>query len=178
MAKYTETFAEYVEGGGVLPSSSFALITGFEDLFKERFCGCEIGFETEALFAIKLDLKAQLVMPVYADRIAIVAAQMLGVKQSPAKVRYEVRAYGQRHSENSTDGTNTDLPYNATTATPSSTSHMDGDATNDAYTDNMTFTDELSIDERLRLIDALNKKAFVLVSQCLEEFSTLFMGIY
>ena len=66
MAKYTETLAEYIEGGGVLPSSSFALIEDFEDLFKERYCGSELGFETELLFAMKLDYKARAVMPVYA----------------------------------------------------------------------------------------------------------------
>lgn len=43
MAKYTELFAEYLEGGGSLPAA-FAEIVGFEDLFVARYCDKEIGF--------------------------------------------------------------------------------------------------------------------------------------
>lgn len=170
MAKYTETFAEYVEGGGALPSSSFALIDDFEDLFKERFCGSEIGFETEALFAIKLDYKARAVMPVYASKIAAVVEQMTGIKDNPIKWRYEERKYGKQHSEGST----TDLPYEQATATPSMLSAAD----NDEHTDTLDFQEGLSVDERLRIIDAINKKAFDLVEACLDEFKPLFMGVY
>lgn len=178
MAKYTELFAEYLEGGGALPSSSFALIAGFEDLFKERFCGCEIGFETEALFAIKLDMKAKLVMPVYAEKIAIVVEQLTGLKNNPVKMRYETRAYGKTHSSTKNDGSNTELPFDIETATPASTSHLEGSADNDAHTDNLTFSEGLSVDERLRIIEAINEKAFILTEQCLEEFAPLFMGVY
>lgn len=178
MAKYTELFAEYLDNGGALPSASFALIDGFEDLFKERFCGSEIGFETEALFAIKLDLKAQLVMPVYAERLAIAISQITGLKNNPVKVRYETRGYGKRHAESSNDGTNTDLPYDVDTATPSLKTHTEGSADNDAYTDAFTFDEGLSADERLRIIEAMNNKASSIVEACLEEFKPLFMGIY
>lgn len=178
MAKYTETFAEYVEGGGALPSSSFALIEDFEDLFKERFCGSEIGFETEALFAIKLDYKARAVMPVYASKIAAVVEQMTGLKNNPTKWRYETRNYGKQHSENKTDGSNTDLPFDAETATPSSLSNLNGSADTDAHTDTLDFKEGLSVDERLRIIEKLNEKAFVLVEACLDEFKPLFMGVY
>lgn len=178
MAKYTETLAEYIDGGGVLPSSSFALIEDFEDLFKERFCGCEIGFETEALFAIKLDYKARVVMPAYAEKIAAVVAQMTGLADNPTKWRYETRVYGKQHSENETNGSNTDLPYEVATATPSSLSKIEGSADSDEHTDTLDFKEGLSVDERLRIIDAINKKAFVLVEACLEEFKPLFMGVY
>lgn len=178
MAKYTETFAEYIEGGGALPSSSFALIEDFEDLFKERFCGSEIGFETEALFAIKLDYKARAVMPVYASKIAAVVEQMTGLKNNPTKWRYETHNYGKQHSENKTDGSNTDLPFDATTANPTSLSNLNGSADTDAHTDTLDFKEGLSVDERLRIIEKLNEKAFVLVEACLDEFKPLFMGVY
>lgn len=178
MAKYTETLAEYIEGGGVLPSSSFALIEDFEDLFKERYCGSEIGFETEALFAIKLDAKARLVMPVYADKIATLGGQYTTLKNNPVKWRYETRNYGKQHSENETNGSNTDLPINATTAAPSSTSKLEGHADTDAHTDTLDSKEGLSADESLRIIEAFNKKAFVLVEACLDEFKSLFMGVY
>lgn len=178
MAKYTELLAEYIEGGGVLPSSSFALISGFEDLFKERFCNCEIGFETEAIFALKLDMKARLVMPIYAEKIAVMLEEMTGLKNNPVKMRYETRAYGKMHSSNKTDGSNTDLPFDADDATPSALSHLEGSADNDAHTDNLTFSEGLSADERLRIIEAINRKAFILTEECLEEFKPLFMGVY
>lgn len=178
MAKYTETFAEYLEGGGALPSSSFALIDDFEDLFKERFCGSEIGFETEALFAIKLDYKARVVMPVYASKIAAVVEQMTGIKDNPTKWRYETRNYGKQHSENKTDGSNTDLPFDGEESTPTSLSNLNGSADTDAHTDTLDFKEGLSVDERLRIIEKLNEKAFVLVEACLDEFKPLFMGVY
>ena len=178
MAKYTETFAEYLDGGGIIPSTEFAKITGFEDLFKERFCGCEIGFETEELFALKLDMKAKLVMGVYADMLAVYLSQISELKTNPVRVRYETRDYAKQHSENETNGDNTDLPYNAETSHPTALSHLKGSADVDAHKDELTFKDGVSIDERLRLIDAMNRKARLVVEQCLEEFKPLFMGVY
>lgn len=177
MAKYTETFAEYLEGGGVLPSSSFALIPDFEDLFKERYCGNELGFETELLFAMKLDMKARLVMPLYAARVAAVDAAMLKL-QTPLKQRTEKRNYGKQHSETENDGSNTDLPFNADTATPAGTSHMDGSADVDEHEDNLTYTDYVTIDENLRIIEQLNSDRSGIIERCLEEFKPLFMGVY
>lgn len=58
MAKYTELFSEYLEGGGELPAA-FSQIDGFEDLFIGHFIDKEIGFETEVLFTIKLETKAK-----------------------------------------------------------------------------------------------------------------------
>lgn len=177
MAKYTELFAEYVEKGGVLPSSSFALIPDFEDLFKEKYCGSEIGFETEALFAIKLDAKARVVMPLYAKKLAAVDAALTKL-QAPTKERTEKRGYGKQHSETENDGRNTDLPLNATTATPSSTTHAEGSADIDYHEDNITFNDFVTIDENLRIIETLNAEARSLIDKCLDEFRPLFMGVY
>ncbi|MBR2774986.1 MAG: hypothetical protein IKD73_08390 [Selenomonadaceae bacterium] len=178
MAKYTETLQEYLEGGGLLPTSSFALIEGFEDLFKERFCDSEIGFETETLFLMKLDMRAKIVMPVYADKIAIRAAQIAGLKTAPAKVRYETRVYGAQHSETSNDGKSTELPLDPATTLPNSTTETSGEADVDAHTDEFTFDEGLSADERLRLIDAMNAAAAPILEECLNEFKPLFMGVY
>ena len=86
MAKYTELFAEYIEKGGQLPAS-FSLILGFGDLFKKHYCDKEIGFETELLFYMKLEEKADLYMQKYADRIALIASAWLDYN-APAKVHY------------------------------------------------------------------------------------------
>ena len=178
MAKYTETFAEYLDNGGVIPSSSFALIEDFEDLFKERYCGSEIGFETEALFALKLDYKARVVMPFYADRVTEYINQMTGLRVSPDKWRFETRKYGKQHSSNKTDGSNTDLPFDATTANPTSLSNLNGSADVDEHTDTLDYKEGLSVDERLRVLDAVNKRINNLLDECLDEFKPLFMGIY
>lgn len=177
MAKYTETFAEYVANGGVLPSASFALIPDFEDLFKERFCGSEIGFETETLFAIKLDLKARVIMPEYAARVAAIDKAMLKL-EDPVKQRTEKREYGKMHSETENDGSNTDLPFDADTATPSLTTHAEGSADTDAHTDDLTYTDYVTIDENLRIIEQLDSDRKGIIERCLEEFKPLFMGVY
>ena len=177
MAKYTETFAEYIEGGGALPSSSFALIPDFEDLFKERYCGNEIGFETEALFAIRLDFKARVIMPEYAARVAAIDAAINKLKV-PVKVRTEKRGYGKQHSETENDVSNTDLPFDAETATPSSISHAEGSADFDYHEDNLTFTDFVTIDENLRIIETLDSNRKGIIERCLEEFKPLFMGVY
>lgn len=177
MAKYTETLAEFIEGGGVLPSSSFALVENFEDLFKERYCGSEIGYETEALFALKLDMKARLVMPLYAARIEAVNAAVDKLK-APTKVRTEKRNYGKQHSETENDGSTTDLPIDAATAEPAATNHAEGSADVDAHEDNHTYTDYVTIDENIKIIEQLNTSRRGLIEQCLEEFKPLFMGVY
>ena len=177
MAKYTETLQEYLEDGGLLPSSSFALVTDFEDLFKERYCGSEIGFETETLFALKLDMKARLAMPIYAARIDAVNNAIDKLK-IPAKVRTEQRVYGAQHSETENNGENTELPIDAGNASPSSTNKSDGSADIDEHEDNLTFTDYVTIDENLRIIEELNSSREGLIEKCLEEFKPLFMGIY
>lgn len=177
MAKYTELFAEYVKDGGALPSSSFALVQDFEDLFKERYCACEIGFETEELFAMKLDMKARLVMPVYAKRIAAVDAA-INKLQAPSKVRTENRVYGEQHSQTHNDGSATELPFDATTAKPSNTSTADGSADINEHEDNATFTDFVTIDENIRIIETLSSNRKGLIEECLNEFKPLFMGVY
>lgn len=177
MAKYTETLAEYLEGGGVLPSSSFALITDFEDLFKERFCGCEIGFETEALFALKLDYKARVVMPEYAARLTAVEAAIEKLKD-PEKERTEKREYGKQHSETDSDGSVTDLPIDPASAEPSGTTHTEGNADIDEHEDNITFTDYVTIDENLRILNELDTSKKGIIERCLDEFKPLFMGVY
>ena len=178
MAKYTETLHEYLEGGGLLPTSSFGLIEGFEDLFKERFCDCEIGFETETLFLMKLDMRAKIIMPVYADKVAIKAAQIAGLKTAPAKVRYETRVYGAQHSETSNDGETSELPIDPEATLPSATTKASGAADVNEYTNEFTFDEGLSVDERLRLIDRMNASVTPLIEECLNEFKKLFMGVY
>ena len=70
MAKYTELFIDYIRKGGTLPAI-FEQITGFEEQFISNFADKEIGFETEDLFKLKLENKANIVIPFYKDKISI-----------------------------------------------------------------------------------------------------------
>lgn len=178
MALYTETLYDYVKGGGTLPSSSFALLgDDFEGLFIGRFAALEIGFETEELFSVRLENKAAIVCPAYAAKLEALANSQEALKL-PTKWHWEKRDYGAMHSANSTDGRNTDLPYDVATATPSALSHLEGSADTDAHADTLEHKENVSVDENLRIIEALNKKAFLIVEAALDEFKTLFMGVY
>ena len=159
-------------GGGVLPSASFALISGFEDIFKERFAGSEIGFETEALFALRLDAKAKIVMPVYADKIAAFASAMLGLKV-PARGHYETKVYGAITTNQ--NGSVTDLPMTGTAA-PSSTT--ESGVTTLSHTDLSELLEKITPAEQIQILEALNSKVGLIVEDCLNEFKNLFMGIY
>lgn len=99
MAKYTELLSEYLENGGALPAA-FDNISGFKTLFIGKYCDCEIGFETPVLFAIKLETRANAVIPAYAARIAAIESAMNNLS-NPTKKRVKSgnisRDYGARN---------------------------------------------------------------------------------
>lgn len=75
--KYTELLTEYVESHGGVEQAFPALFykvpdvtadgitVKFYEAFLLEFCTREIGFETEALFALKFEGRAQRVLPAY-----------------------------------------------------------------------------------------------------------------
>lgn len=195
MAKYTELYLDYVSGGGAIPAA-FSLIDGFSDLFLQKYGASEIGFETEAIFALKLESRANLVMGDYAERIRLLAQQYAKI-DAPAKTIYEnstlTRNTGARKSTSATDygaqeSTSTELPFNAQNAEPSIKNNTgakrDANETNtDASTDSETreFNRNeggASLDEVLRSLDYLNGRVKHVLEECLGEFKPLFMGIY
>lgn len=154
MAKYTELFSEYLESGGLLPEL-FEDIDGFTDLFKARYCDNEIGAETETLFAIKLEAKARLHIPVYKQRIDELAALHLGVSGTPTKTHYEHTVVtgsdsrtGSLTSNTSDGGTQnigaqkvkvTELP-NSSSALPNNVTDTDASVNSDSRTGSRTDT--------------------------------------
>lgn len=78
---HTELFTQYIANNGgaesALPSlfdkiPSISIddeVTTFKDAFVLNFCDREIGFETEALFALKLEGRAKLVIPRYVRKL-------------------------------------------------------------------------------------------------------------
>ena len=168
MSKYTETLVEFLEGGGVLPAA-FAKIEGFEDLFVARYCDKEIGFETEALFQIKLEERAAIILPAYVKRIQATEAAWLTVTD-PTRTQTRTFASGEKRSSSSS------LPLNSQTAQPSQTAKAD------AFTDTDTTTFErMTPDEalcRAEYFQKLDGTAWILLDACLREFENLFMKVY
>ena len=168
MSKYTETLVEFLEGGGVLPAA-FAEIEGFEDLFVARYCDKEIGFETEALFQIKLEERAAIIIPAYVKRIAATDAAWLTVTDPTRKQTRTFNSAEKRSSSSS-------LPLNAQTAQPSQTAKAD------AFTDTDTTTFEgITPDEAIRRAEYFQKldgMTWILLDKCLHEFENLFMKVY
>ena len=170
MAKYTELFAEYLESGGQLPAA-FSQIEGFEDLFVAWFCDREIGFETETLFRIKLEAKAEIVIPAYVKRLEASEAAWLVVNDPKRK---QTRTYDSAEKNTST----TNLPINPTIVTPSPS--QTGKA--DAYVDTETTINEgMTVDEAIRRAEYFQKldgEPWIILTSCLKEFDNLFMKVY
>ena len=98
MASYTEFFYEYLENGNELPSvfDGIPSLNGktFKEMFKTHFNAYEIGLETETLFKERLQAKADVVIPFYADKIS----KLAGVENVFVS---DINYTHERHNENS-----------------------------------------------------------------------------
>lgn len=163
MAKYTELYSEYLASGGAVPTAAFAEVSDdFEDLFTAYYCDREIGVETEELFAIKLNLRAAMVCPLYKARIAAYDG-VLGKVGAASKVR--------TFNAGEQSGDVTVLPINSVSAQPNSKTSTA------AYTNTETI-EGVTPDEALRLEEFYRKKVHDVKLQCLQEFENLFMRVY
>lgn len=174
MAKYTISYADYVRKGGAIPAS-FADIEGFETLFLERYADREIGFETADIFAYKLQLKADLWIPDYKERLAwqnVLLAKIDGeLTKTSTDTANGTTTIGAQRS------TTTNLPFNATEATPNQVNNSDASTNESADNSTHTETEALrgsEIGERLRLAEERAN----LLNSLLNKFETLFMGVY
>lgn len=173
MAKYTMLFAEYLERGGACPAS-FSLIQGFEEIFKKHYCDKELGFETEALFFMKLDEKADIFMELYANKISKLATAWAGY-DNPAKVRY-TQEY-KKFNGGAQKAKTTELPFDSEDAEASLINDTDAYENNDSRATTETETGETH-EEAQRAIEFLNGKVHSLILDLLNEFKTCFMGVY
>lgn len=173
MAKYTMLLADYLARGGALPSS-FALIEGLEEIFLGRYCDHEIGFETDELFYIKLEHKANLLIPKYAERISL-RAQYWAQAPNPTKVRYEKAT--TQYNMGAQRITTAELPFNAVEATPSVVNRND-EYTNDDERELRHEENGATLDEVIKMLDYLNKEVNDLVMKLIDEFKPLFMAVY
>lgn len=192
MAKYTELLNEYIENGGELPAV-FEQIANFEDLFIGRYCDCEIGFETPILFQIKLETRANLIIPQYVKRLsAFEEAEQLLIQPTKKRVKSGSITYGgeDTHTFTASDHIRkeSELPFVSSTGTAPVTQQY----TNKGYTDtdtikkgttetynNVTDTESgYTSSEAETLYKALKEPVRILLEDCLNEFKNLFMRVY
>lgn len=174
MARYTELLSEYLEGGGLLPAS-FDTIEGFTDLFKLHYLDKEIGFETETLFAAKLEEYATILIPLYKERIEMHAAAITNAK-NPARTHYE--KYNTTINAGPQRSTVTDLPFNTSTdITPSTINNVDSFTNTDERITESQDTD-LDTTSAYYVLDKLNEKVHSIILDLLKEFKILFMQVY
>ena len=168
MAKYTELFMEYLEDEEHTLPSSFNLIEGFDELFKMYYCDKEIGFETEELFALKLELYANLLMPRYAEQISKIA-EAWGFLNGPARTHYEstTTILGEQKASQ------TELPIDYDTAQPSMVSQSE--ETTNTYEANH---EDVSLADKIAYYNRLNEKVDNILIQLLKAFGPCFMEIY
>ena len=97
---HTELFTQYIANNGgaenALPSlfdkvPNIAIddeITTFKDAFILNFCDREIGFETEELFALKLESRAKLVLPFYISKLKqLTSIDYINAKRTESETR-------------------------------------------------------------------------------------------
>ena len=84
MARYTETLGEYLNNGNTLPTV-FNTISDFTELFTLNYIEREIGFETEELFTLKLEGRANIVIPFYKNKIDNLTATLSRITRPTRK---------------------------------------------------------------------------------------------
>lgn len=173
MAKYTETLAEYLEKGGELPTS-FDLITGFEDLFKHYYCDKEIGFETELLFFMKLEMTAELNIQRYKDKIDRLEAEWL-LFDNPVKTTADTET--NELDAGAQEGSTTELPMNSNVSDPAVVNRTE--AYRNVATRRLTRTEQgATEDEAMRRVEFVQKQVQDIKVQLLKEFNNCFMNVY
>ena len=141
----TELFTQYIENNGgadaALPSlfnkiPSITIddeTTTFKDAFVLNFSDREIGFETEALFALKLEGRAKLVIPRYVNKLKELSQlDYIGAKRTETETRKviaKITDSGTDTMTHETSGTNTEGGTDTVTRTTSGTSTDGGTET-------------------------------------------------
>ena len=146
---HTELLTQYIANNGGADSALPSLfdkipsitiddeVTTFKDAFVLNFCDREIGFETEALFALKLEGRAKLVIPRYVRKLEELAKLDYINAQRTEK---ETRTSKSKSTDSGTDtlthetsGTSTDGGTDTLTHETSGTSTDGGTDTNKRF---------------------------------------------
>lgn len=203
---HTELFTEWLANNGGADNALPALfsqvpdiVTGtettkFSDAFILNFCDREIGFETEALFALKFEGRAKLVLPPYISKLKTLS----GLSVETATDKEEITHSGTDRTNESLDRTTTsknlttgyNLPDAGATGTdpipPYASEQTQSDGTvsesgspssSTTYGQKVTTTKSLSKPDTLTLIERLEEKEYNVWQEIFKKFDSLFMGV-
>ena len=195
---HTELFTQYIANNGgaenALPSlfdkvPSITIddeVTTFKDAFILNFCEREIGFETEELFALKLEARAKLVLPFYINKLKQLASiDYINAKRTESETRTTTGNItdGGKDTNTRFKGENplidTSLTFNAKAVTEQETNEIGyGKNTNTTGSENVTreYTDS-GIEERDLYERVLNDTMNVW-HEIFKKFDSLFMQVW
>ena len=196
--KYTELFTEYIANNGgaenALPSlfdkvPSITIdgeVTTFKDTFILNFCDREIGFETEELFALKLESRAKLVLPFYINKLKqLESIDYINAKRTESETRAITGNITDSGKDTSTrfKGENplidTDLTFSAKAVSEQEKNEVGyGKNTNTTGSENVTreFTDS-GIEAR-DLYERVLKDTMNVWNEIFKKFDSLFMQVW
>lgn len=197
-AEHTEFFSEYIANNGgaenALPSLFDKVpnitiddeVTTFKDAFILNFCDREIGFETEELFALKLESRAKLVLPFYITKLNQLASiDYINAKRTESETRTSTGNItdGGKDTNTRFKGENplidTSLTFNAKAVTEQETNEIGyGKNTNTTGSENVTreYTDS-GIEARDLYERVLNDTMNVW-NEIFKKFDSLFMQVW
>ena len=197
-AEHTEFFSEYIANNGgaenALPSLFDKVpnitiddeVTTFKDAFILNFCDREIGFETEELFALKLESRAELVLPFYINKLKQLASiDYINAKRTESETRTTTGNItdGGKDTNTRFKGENplidTTLTFNAKAVTEQETNEIGyGKNTNTTGSENTTreFTDS-GIEAR-DLYERVLKDTMNVWNEIFKKFDSLFMQVW
>lgn len=167
MAKYTETLIDYLRAGGTLPAL-FEEIYGFSDLFIQRFCDYEIGFETPELFAQKLEGAAKRHIPFYKTLISSQNELLTKLTNSYNYIRTKTDVLGEQESKSWS------FPYNGTSDANPAARTLATPTTNESSETASGY----SPDELARMIELTGNIKNNLLDELMEKFKPYFMIIF
>ena len=195
---HTELFTQYIANNGGAENALPTLfdkvpnivtideITTFKDAFILNFCDREIGFETEELFALKLESRAELVLPFYITKLNQLASiDYLNAKRTESETRTSTGNItdGGKDTNTRFKGENplidTSLTFNAKAVTEQETNEIGyGKNTNTTGSENVTreYTDS-GIEARDLYERVLNDTKNVW-NEIFKKFDSLFMQVW
>lgn len=195
---HTELFTQYIANNGgaenALPSLFDKVpnitiddeVTTFKDAFILNFCEREIGFETEELFALKLEARAKLVLPFYINKLKQLASiDYINAKRTESETRTSTGNItdGGKDTNTRFKGENplidTTLTFNAKAVSEQETNEIGyGKNTNTTGSENVTreYTDS-GIEARDLYERVLNDTMNVW-NEIFKKFDSLFMQVW
>ena len=195
---HTELFTQYIANNGGAENALPTLfdkvpnitiddeVTTFKDAFILNFCDREIGFETEELFALKLESRAKLVLPFYINKLNQLASiDYINAKRTESETRKSTGNItdGGKDTNTRFKGENplidTTLTFNAKAVSEQETNEIGyGKNTNTTGSENVTreYTDG-DIEER-NLYERVLNDTMNVWHEIFKKFESLFMQVW